>query len=422
MSELAQKAGVPRTKVYINVKKLQEKGFVEYLPEKKYMVRAVSPERTLKPLVDKRKDEVQSMEKQLHQLVELFSQIKDKDGVERREFWTIKDKNKGARALKEELKQAQEEIVIVLNNSFFKVLRDIHEELRGANDRKVKNLIIAPLVRDQLEKLDGFKDFAEIHVTNRELLDNVVIVDKKTCIILSSARLTQANSDYYIVYIKDKGVAENIRSFIDPIWYSLPNIDSVLSIIRGGDDRLRLDKAFSAPVYYNTVLYAMGKALVDTLGEKKADEIIRKAATEALDLLEEEGVKLVQGSIEDSLKLLVDLAAVSEKIAINYSSEDPLRTLFYEVSDAVSVSYRKSKELKTEFLMTAWGILSEAVFQKHGYYTTVLQTVYDDQKQLWITRKRVYKKDALDLRPLDYLFQANNNGTAMTELDHNKPA
>ncbi|PSO06945.1 hypothetical protein B9Q04_13470 [Candidatus Marsarchaeota G2 archaeon BE_D] len=97
MSELAQKANVPRTKVYANVRKLQKKGFVEFLPEKKYMCRAVSPEITLKPLLDKKKDELDSMKEQLNRLIDLFSQIKDKDGVERKEFWTIKEKVKERR-------------------------------------------------------------------------------------------------------------------------------------------------------------------------------------------------------------------------------------------------------------------------------------------------------------------------------------
>ena len=65
--------------------------------------------------------------------------------------------------------------------------------------------------------------------------------------------------------------------------------------------------------------------------------------------------------------------------------------------------------------MTAWGVLSEAIFEKYGYYTTTLQTIYDEQKRLWITRKRVYRKENNEAKPLDYLFQnANTPTTAVT--------
>ncbi|PSO01591.1 hypothetical protein B9Q04_20625, partial [Candidatus Marsarchaeota G2 archaeon BE_D] len=217
--------------------------------------------------------------------------------------------------------------------------------------------------------------------------------------------------DYSLIYIKDKGVAENIISFVDFLWVELPDIGSIISLIKSGEDVSRV--ASSASVYYNTVLYAFGKILVDEFGERKADELIRKAGVYALQLLEEEGLKLVKDDLEESLRLMVDLASVSEKIEINYSSEDPLRTLFYEVTDASSVSYRKSKELKSEFLMTAWGVLSEAIFEKYGYYTSTLQTIYDEQKRLWITRKRVYRKEDHETKPLDYLFQNTTPATTL---------
>jgi len=411
MSELAQKANVPRTKVYANVRKLQKKGFVEFLPEKKYMCRAVSPEITLKPLLDKKKDELDSMKEQLNRLIDLFSQIKDKDGVERKEFWTIKEKSKGTKALRDELSQAEQEVVMVLNRSCFRLLRELREDLRAAYDRKVKNRIIAPLLADQISKLEGFKDFAEVHVVHKEPEDNLIVIDRKTTIIISSARLSQDPSDYSLIYIKDKGVAENIISFVDFLWVELPDIGSIISLIKSGEDVSRV--ASSASVYYNTVLYAFGKILVDEFGERKADELIRKAGVYALQLLEEEGLKLVKDDLEESLRLMVDLASVSEKIEINYSSEDPLRTLFYEVTDASSVSYRKSKELKSEFLMTAWGVLSEAIFEKYGYYTSTLQTIYDEQKRLWITRKRVYRKEDHETKPLDYLFQNTTPATTL---------
>lgn len=411
MSELAQRANVPRTKVYANVRKLEQKGFVEFLPDKKYMCRAVSPEIVLKPLVERKKDELQTMEEQLDQLIKLFSQIKDKDGVQRKEFWTIKDRNKGVKTLKDELSQAQEEIVMLLNKSSFRLLKEFHEELRAAYNRGVKNRVVVSSNSDQIEKLEGFKDFAEVRVMGREPQDNLIVIDKKTTIIISSARLDQEASEYTSVYIKDKGLALNVLGLVDLVWGDLPDLASFLSFAKSGEDVSRMAKASSAPIYYNTVLYALGKTLVDALGEKRANEIIRGAAAYALQLLEEEGVRLVRGNIEESLKLIMDLASVSEKIEINYSSEDPLRTLFYEVSDASSVSYRRSRELKIDMLMTAWSMLTEAVFDRFGYYTVTLQTVYDEQKQLWIARKRVYRKDERELRPLDYLFKSMEQGS-----------
>ncbi|MEM0121084.1 MAG: helix-turn-helix domain-containing protein, partial [Thermoprotei archaeon] len=419
MSELAQKANVPRTKVYANVRKLQKKGFVEFLPEKKYMCRAVSPEATLKPLLEKKKDELDSMEEQLNRLVDLFSQIKDKDGVERKEFWTIKEKSRGVKTLKDELGQAEEEVVMVLNKSCYALLKELRDDLRAAYNRKVKNRVIAPLITDQLSKLEGFRDFVDIHVANKEPEDNLIVVDRKTTIIINSMRLSQDPSSYSLIYIKDKGLAENIVAFADLLWGELPDIASVLSLVKT-DDVPKMARAATASVYYNTVLYAFGKTLVDTFGEKKAAELIRKAGELSLQLLEEEeGVKLVKGNIEESLRLMTDLASVSEKIEINYSSEDPLRTLFYEVTDATSISYKKSKELKTDILMTAWGVLTEAIFSKHGYYTITLQTIYDEQKQLWITRKRVYRKEDNQVKPLDYLFH-DISTTTNAETENNK--
>jgi len=417
MSELAQKASVPRTKVYANVRKLEKKGFVEFLPEKRYMCRAVPPTTILKPIVDRKRDELLTMEEQLDTLAKLFSQIKDKDGVQRKEFWSIRERNKGMKALKDELKQAKEEVVMVLNKSCFRILRELREELREASFKGVKNKIIVPSTSDQITSLEGFKEFAEIHVINREPADNLIVVDKNTSIIISAARLGQDVSDYYSIYIKDGGVALNILSLVELLWSELPDIASYVSFIRSGGSASSVSKASSSRLYYDTLLYAFAKTLVDSLGEKKANEIIRAAASSALQQLEEEGVRLVQGSIEESLRLVVDLASLSEKVDINYISEEPLRSLFYEVSNASSVPYRKSRELKLDVLMTAWGILTEAVFEKFGYYTVTSQIVYDEQRKLWMARKTVYKKGESELKPLDYLFAVPTVATPEKSVD-----
>jgi|GEM_PF-1101483 sugar-specific transcriptional regulator TrmB len=436
MSELAQKASVPRTKVYINVKKLEKRGFVEFLPDKPSRCRAISPEVILEPILQEKQTEVASMKEQLNTLVELFKQIQDVDGVERKEFWTIRQRQKALKALKDEIRQAKQEVIMVLNRGGFRLLLEAYDELRKARENGTKNRVIASYVfskdlsvvfkggkgggakdraksgtedstvLEELSKIEGLSGFADIRLMPYELSDSIVLVDSSACLIMSSSRVTEGVSNFSSVYVREPRMTENIRSIINSVlWDNLPKIENVMTLIRSSDDPVRAIKAASSSIYSNAVIYSFGKWIIENYGEKKGDEILRKIAANAIKILEkEEGVRLVKNSVEESLKLITDLASISEQIEVDFSSEDPLKSLLYAVTGASSVSYKGSQDIKSSLLMTAWGLLSEAIFDKFGYETTTVQTVYDQSKDLWIVRKKVFKKGTNPIKSLDQIL------------------
>jgi sugar-specific transcriptional regulator TrmB len=433
MAELAQKASVPRTKVYTNVKKLQKKGFVEFLPDKQFRCRAIAPEVILQPILQEKQTEVASMKEQLDTLSELFKQIQDVDGVERKEFWTIRQRQKALKALKDEIRQARQEVIMVLNRGGFKLLLDSYDELRKARENGTKNRVIASYVftkdlnlvlkessakekaknkvenssaLEELSKIEGLSGFADIRLMPYELSDSIILVDSSACLIMSSSRVTEGISNFSSVYVREPRMTENLRSIINSVlWDNLPKIENVMTLIRSSDDPVRAMKAASSSIYSNAVIYSFGKWIIENYGEKKGDEIMREIAANAIKILEkEEGVKLVKNNVEESLKLITDLASISEQIEVEFSSDDPLKSLLYVVGGASSVSYKRSQEVKSSLLMTAWGLLSEAIFEKFGYETTTVQTLYDPPKDLWITRKRVFKKGTNPVKSLDEIL------------------
>jgi hypothetical protein len=129
---------------------------------------------------------------------------------------------------------------------------------------------------------------------------------------------------------------------------------------------------------------------------------------------EEEGLKLSASSIEDALKAITELTTFNEKVEVDFDSEDPMNYLNYVVYNATSASYKKSQASKSNILMTAWGILTEAIFELYGYETVTMQTVYDRQKQQWMAWKKVLKKGA-KLKSLDEALEEIQKLTKMLE-------
>ncbi|PSN85665.1 hypothetical protein B9Q02_05325 [Candidatus Marsarchaeota G1 archaeon BE_D] len=415
MAELAQRALVPRTKVYPNVKKLVSKGFVECLPDKPMRCRAVSPEKVLRPILKEKQNQVEEMNKLLDALNQLFSE-KAAENMERKEFWVFSDKSSALNSLKKNLLDAREEIFVVLNKWGTKTLVELKEALRKCVDKKVKLQLIAPYTLEDLEKIQDFRDLASIRLVPQELSDFVMIIDSSTLFLLSSTRVTQGYGGFSSLLVNDSRLSETVRTLLNAtLWEQGSPIESVKSLLGGSESALRAVKAANPSVYADAVISAFGQWILDTYGEKNGERIIRNIALNALKTIEEEeGLKLSTSSIEDALKAITELTTFNEKVEVDFDSEDPMNYLNYVVYNATSASYKKSQASKSNILMTAWGILTEAIFELYGYETVTMQTVYDRQKQQWMAWKKVLKKGA-KLKSLDEALEEIQKLTKMLE-------
>ncbi len=403
MSELAHIAYVPRTKVYTNAKKLVKKGFLEELPDRPYRCKAVDPQKILGPILEEKSEEVGSMHKQLDLLNEAFKRNKNDEGVQSREFWSIDRKDKAMNSLRSEILQAREEVIMVLNRNGFRIMIECYEALRKARDRGTKNKIIAPLLIEELPKIEELSGFAEIKILENELQDNLAIVDSTACVIISSSRMSEGSRGFSSIYMKEPRVNENFRSMVNSVlWDSLPKLESVLTLLRVSGNPSHAIKAASSSIYANAVIYSFGKWITDRFGAKEGDEILRKIAAETVNVLEkDEGVKLVKSNLEESLRVIADLASISEQVDVELGTQEPMKSIYYSVNKASSVSYKRSKESKSNYLMTAWGLLSEAIIDRLGYETSTAQTEYDKATNFWMTRKRLFKKGEKPTKSLD---------------------
>jgi len=326
------------------------------------------------------------------------------------------DKSSALNSLKKNLLDAREEIFVVLNKWGTKTLVELKEALRKCVDKKVKLQLIAPYTLEDLEKIQDFRDLASIRLVPQELSDFVMIIDSSTLFLLSSTRVTQGYGGFSSLLVNDSRLSETVRTLLNAtLWEQGSPIESVKSLLGGSESALRAVKAANPSVYADAVISAFGQWILDTYGEKNGERIIRNIALNALKTIEEEeGLKLSTSSIEDALKAITELTTFNEKVEVDFDSEDPMNYLNYVVYNATSASYKKSQASKSNILMTAWGILTEAIFELYGYETVTMQTVYDRQKQQWMAWKKVLKKGA-KLKSLDEALEEIQKLTKMLE-------
>ncbi|MEM3671040.1 MAG: helix-turn-helix domain-containing protein [Thermoprotei archaeon] len=410
MSELAHKSSVPRTKVYPNIRRLAKKGFVDILPQKPFRCRAVSPEEALKSILKDKEDELNDMRGSYEALLEAFRNSHSEKGVARNEFWIMDNLQNSVETVRNELSQAKYEALFLVGTLGTKILLDLHQYLVAASGRGIKIRILASS-NDHVQKLGSFAGFAEIKMVPQQVNDSICVIDAKTVMIFCASRISDPNSRAVsTIYVNEPRLCETFRWFINSLaWENSPSLESVVSLMESAADPSKALKAASSSIYSNAVIYSFGQWLMEKYGFKRADEILGEVALRALDLIEkEEGIKVIQNTIDKTLKVIADVASISENIEVEFNSEDPLKSLLYFVNGASSVSYRKSKLNKSNHLFTAWAMLTEAAFSRFGFETHTLQTVYDETKEVWITKKRVTVKGTPLVRLDQVLSEISN--------------
>lgn len=404
MAELALKASVPRTKVYPNIRRLVRKGFVEILPEKPLKCRATSPEEALKSVLQTKEDEIDGMKKTYGKLLELFKESSVQKSLSKREFWVIEDSSHSAETLRSELAHTNNEAFFLVNNYGSKMLLSAKQDLIDASSRGVKIRILVS-DHDLADKLAALSGFAELRMVTHQSRDSLALMDGNTVFIFSGSRITDAQVKGATLYIRDAKVCESLRWLVnEAIWEESPRLENVLSIMEYSSDPGRAIKAASSSIYSNAIIFGFGQWLIEKYGAAQADKVIQEIAERTLELIEkEEGIRIMQGTIDKTLKVIADLASISENIEVEFSSDDPLKSLLYVVNGALSIPYKRGKTSKSNHLLTAWALLMEAAFSKFGYDTYTLQTVYDKDRDEWITKKRVVQKGLQPVRSLDQI-------------------
>lgn len=400
MTELAQLADVPRTKVYPNVKKMERKGFVELLPDKPARCRAVPPDKVFDQLVKDREREYQEMSSLLESLNQFYRQSSNTHGMERREFWSFPDRKHALELFRKDLSSAKQEVLCVLNPNGIRMVTEHQDILRKCKENKVSVRLLVQFVSSELERLSDLSNYFDINLITRELGDNLVLIDSKLCYMFSGARISENYGNASFLLIPDERVTENVRSFVNNfLWSQGMTVDAVRKFVTKnlGNDMIKM---IAPSVFLNSLVYSFSKWILDKHGKREGLDALRKISAETLRFLEEQGLVLASDRIRPSLRTVEALASLfGEDLAFEYDEDDPSGQLTVTVQESMQFDYREDA-LKNDVQLTFWGLLTEGVFQKLDHETTTIQTVSDPTKNQWIILKRALKK-GVKIKSLD---------------------
>ncbi len=198
-SVLAEKAGVPRTKIYSVLRSLSLKGWVKIYSGIPLLFRALEP-----------REVIERIRKNYDEFLKQIVKVLDKEASEMEEKYLIKKFNVGLKPLKEEIKKAK---TVWINNATKELISELQDSFR--EDAEVKVILFPGEGKTGKEGIEFREAGVKIvcMVKNKEVPSTSIILDEERIFTVFKDPFT----DRYIV--DEMLYDECIRCFLE--WHSL---------------------------------------------------------------------------------------------------------------------------------------------------------------------------------------------------------
>jgi len=231
--EVAKFGNIPKSKVYDVLTSLVWKRVVEEFPGQPKKYRARAPQHVLSELIDGKKDEVnslskdvESMKNKLGKLLETKEQkYVDKDDL----LWTINGRKSFHEKFVELGKKAKKEVLVI--TPYFSRNSLLEGSIEDAIARGVRMKALTTVNEDNESRVIYYtKLFHEIRNFPGELPITVVIIDKRECIYRMTCKI-DGQPNYIGVYSRNEGL---VRAFIQ-YWKGLESDSRPIILKKSGN-------------------------------------------------------------------------------------------------------------------------------------------------------------------------------------------
>jgi len=204
--EISRNSTIPKTRVYDVLEKLESKGLVISLEGRPKKYQAIETEKIIEKLIDLKKQEFNSIEKNAVKLKEMLNS--EEITEEKENILKIKHLNDFDRILGQEILKAKKSII-----GFTEIKEK--KELKQALIKAVEKNVSVKLISNKKE----IESIKEIAIKNSVHSLNAFVIDEKK-VVLGLDNFNEKKPNYHFAILHNKSLAKAITSHFNEKWES----------------------------------------------------------------------------------------------------------------------------------------------------------------------------------------------------------
>jgi sugar-specific transcriptional regulator TrmB len=212
--ELSKKSGVPFSKIYEVVGRLEEKGWVESDGSRPTKLYAKSPATALEAMRMRKENE--NKENEAIIIDELMSFYEKSGTKEKPEIWVLRGLYNIAAKVKEIIQNCEKELLLALPAVAESVTKPLQPTLRVLSEKGVKITVLAS-ESAAIDTVKALSRIGEVRLKN-SMFGGGVISDGKQVVILLGAEKVGRNYEPLAIWAEHSGLASFAKEYFQYLW------------------------------------------------------------------------------------------------------------------------------------------------------------------------------------------------------------
>jgi len=212
-SQVSRESGIPYSRVYDVLKRLEDKGWISLIPGKPNTYGVTPPKDTIHALC---LSEARDLEKREHLLIEELEPIFErKSGTERSSVVILHGERNLISKIQEMLSSVRESVFVAFPTLSIEVLALIATWLQPLKIRKITVKVLTPVLPKEVEPLFTF---AEVRTSPGLYASGIIVDRKETLLILPESEDYLKNPLQWAISSEHRGLALLSTQYFDHLW------------------------------------------------------------------------------------------------------------------------------------------------------------------------------------------------------------
>lgn len=212
--ELSRKSGVPYSKIYEVVGRLEEKGWLESDSSRPTKFYPKSPATALEAMRMRLENQLKDNETAV--ISELMSLYEKSGSKERPEIWVLNGLYNIAAKVKEIIQNCEKELLLALPAAAESVAKPLQPNLRALHEKGTKIMVLAS-ESATMDTVKALSRISEVRLKN-SMFGGGVISDGKQVVILLGAERAGESYEPLAIWAEHTGLASFAKEYFQYLW------------------------------------------------------------------------------------------------------------------------------------------------------------------------------------------------------------
>lgn len=213
--ELSKKSGVPYSKIYEVVGRLEDKGWLESDSSRPTKFYPKSPSTALEAMRMRIESQVKENE---NILINELASIYEKSGVkEKPEIWVLRGVYNIAAKVKEIIQNCEKELLLALPTVAENITKPLQPTLRASHEKGVKIMVLAS-ESATMDAVKALSRIGEVRLKNSMFGGGVISDGKQVVILLGAEKIGENNYEPLAIWAEHTGLANFAKEYFEYLW------------------------------------------------------------------------------------------------------------------------------------------------------------------------------------------------------------